>query len=61
MSTVDLSSVVWRKSSYSGPTGEECVEVAGLPAVIAVRDSKNPDQAALIFGRGTFASLVRSL
>ncbi|WP_075896667.1 DUF397 domain-containing protein [Actinomadura sp. CNU-125] len=34
--------VRWRKSSYSGGTGE-CVEVAGLVATIGVRDSKAPD------------------
>ena len=26
----DLSTAVWRKSSYSNGTGGECVEVAGL-------------------------------
>jgi Domain of unknown function (DUF397) len=34
---------LWRKSSYSGDNGGDCVEVAGnLPGVVAVRDSKNP-------------------
>ncbi|MFJ8821408.1 DUF397 domain-containing protein [Streptomyces sp. NPDC102467] len=33
----------WRMSSYSGTSGGECVEVATLPATVAVRDSKNPD------------------
>ncbi|MEV1020379.1 DUF397 domain-containing protein [Streptomyces sp. NPDC050264] len=32
----------WRKSSYSGTSGGECVEVAALPTAVAVRDSKNP-------------------
>ncbi|MBT1092651.1 DUF397 domain-containing protein [Streptomyces sp. WAC 05379] len=34
--------VLWRKSSYSGNTGGECVEVADLAPRMAVRDSKNP-------------------
>jgi hypothetical protein len=39
---MDLSSAVWRKSSYSGGNGGNCVEVAGnLPSIVAVRDSKN--------------------
>ena len=32
----------WRKSSYSGNGGADCVEVASnLPGIVAVRDSKN--------------------
>ena len=34
---------LWRKSSYSGDNGGNCVEVAGhLPGLVAIRDSKNP-------------------
>lgn len=37
--------MTWRKSSYSGNSGGECVELrAGLDAV---RDSKNPDGPVL--------------
>ena len=38
----------WRKSSYSG-SGNNCVEVAPLPAGISVRDSKNADGPQLAF------------
>jgi hypothetical protein len=38
----DASGVKWRKSSYSA-NGGNCVEVANLPGVVSVRDSKNPD------------------
>jgi hypothetical protein len=38
----------WRKSSYSGNTGN-CVEVAVTESVVGVRDSKDPDGPALIF------------
>jgi hypothetical protein len=37
---MDLGHAEWRKSSRSG--GGDCVEIAHLPGVVAVRDSKNP-------------------
>ncbi|HEV2376233.1 MAG TPA: DUF397 domain-containing protein [Streptosporangiaceae bacterium] len=37
---------VWQRSSYSGTTGN-CVEVAPLPRLVTVRDSKNPDGPVL--------------
>lgn len=37
----DLAEATWRKSSYSGATTSNCVEVAGnLAGAVAVRDSK---------------------
>jgi hypothetical protein len=33
--------LTWRKSSYSGGTGEACVEIAATPSAIHVRDSKD--------------------
>jgi hypothetical protein len=45
---VDLTHAIWRKSSYSGGNGGNCVEVArNLPGMVAVRDSKNPEGPAL--------------
>ncbi|MFW3459887.1 DUF397 domain-containing protein [Streptomyces microflavus] len=32
----------WFKSSYSGGSGTECVEVADLAATVGVRDSTRP-------------------
>ncbi|WP_328311376.1 DUF397 domain-containing protein [Streptomyces sp. NBC_00442] len=31
----------WFKSSYSGSSGDDCVEVAACPAAIHIRDSKD--------------------
>ena len=31
----------WFTSSFSGGNGDSCVEVAFLPAAVAVRDTKN--------------------
>jgi hypothetical protein len=58
---VDLSRAQWKKSSYSGNTGN-CVEVAtNLPGLMAVRDSKEPDGASLVFSADEWRRFVRVL
>jgi hypothetical protein len=42
----DERALTWRKSTYSGNNGGQCIEVAGYGAVY-VRDSKNPDGPVL--------------
>jgi hypothetical protein len=44
---VDLSSAVWRKSTFSGTNG--CVEVAFVQGQVAVRDSKQRGGPVLVF------------
>ncbi|MEU4832388.1 DUF397 domain-containing protein [Streptosporangium sp. NPDC023615] len=44
----DLTNVLWHKSSLSG-SGNNCVEVASVPGLVAVRDSKDPGGATLVF------------
>ncbi|RCV52455.1 DUF397 domain-containing protein [Marinitenerispora sediminis] len=39
----------WRRSSYSGDLGGNCVECAHLPSTIALRDSKHPDKGHFTF------------
>jgi len=58
----DLSNAAWRKSSYSGGNGGECVEVAALPdSRRAVRDSKDPDGGALVFGTGESMAFIERM
>ncbi|MFB4305855.1 DUF397 domain-containing protein [Actinomadura sp. GTD37] len=59
MSISKQADVRWRKSSYSGPQGGECVEVALLAPGIAVRDSKDPGGPRLAFGAAEWRAFAR--
>lgn len=50
----------WRKSSQSATQGN-CVEVAELPDVVMIRDSKDPDGPKLTVSRQGFRELIKSL
>ncbi|MET9093120.1 DUF397 domain-containing protein [Streptomyces cyaneofuscatus] len=55
----DLTSASWRKSSYSNSDGGNCVEVADcLPGVVPVRDSKQPESSAVIFGTSAWSAFI---
>jgi hypothetical protein len=55
----ELPHVAWIKSSHSGPTGGNCVEAAVLPdGEVAVRDSKAPGGAALVFAAAAWDAFV---
>ncbi len=50
---MDPSGAAWRKSSYSGGNGGQCVEVAAITSnpepMCAVRESTNPEGPVLTF------------
>ena len=48
----------WRKSSYSGDQGGDCVEIAEAPTAIAIRDSKTPAGPILTLDPATFTTFV---
>ncbi|MEU1229978.1 DUF397 domain-containing protein [Streptomyces sp. NPDC005828] len=48
----------WRKSSYSGGEGGNCVEVAAHPALIHIRDSKNPHGPRLAVSPASWAAFL---
>lgn len=56
----ELHAAAWRTSSYSG-SGNNCVEVAPLPALVGVRDTKKRDDGSLIVRRSTWAAFVASI
>ncbi|MVZ99045.1 DUF397 domain-containing protein [Actinomadura sp. LD22] len=54
----DLSTAHWRKASRSNSTGSDCVEVARLRGLVAVRDSKNPDGPKLFIDSDAWRALA---
>jgi hypothetical protein len=53
------SNISWRKSSYSGGSNGDCVEVGqGLSDLTPVRDSKDPHGPALIFPTDAWTSFL---
>ncbi|MFD5050635.1 DUF397 domain-containing protein [Streptomyces tendae] len=48
MSTTELA---WYKSSYSGSSGDDCIEVAVAEQVVRVRDSKDLSRPHFAVGR----------
>ncbi|WP_405440403.1 DUF397 domain-containing protein [Streptomyces avidinii] len=76
-SSQNLTGMLWRKSSYSGNTGGDCVECAPLGTAawrkasysgttggdgqVAVRDSKNPGGPVFTVTAEAFGTFVRSL
>lgn len=60
--SLSLDSLTWRKSSYSGLKKDgNCVEVAGAPDAVAMRDSKDPAGPVLVVSRAAFARFVAGL
>jgi Domain of unknown function (DUF397) len=58
----NLTRADWRKASYSGDNGGDCVEVArNLPGLVAVRDSKDPAGPALVFSRDDWAVFTAAI
>lgn len=51
----------WRKSTYSGSSGSECVEVGGNSAVVLVRDTKNRQGTVLGIGSDAWEMLTSAL
>ncbi|KUL24447.1 DUF397 domain-containing protein [Streptomyces regalis] len=60
--TPDLTTAVWRKSSYSDGGASNCVEVAdGHPGIVPVRDSKVPAGRVLLFGASSWSAFVHGV
>lgn len=56
----DGRALTWRKSSYSGSNGGQCVEVAA-PGPVLVRDTKDPRGAMLEFAPETWEKFAEQV
>jgi hypothetical protein len=57
----DNMTLTWRKASYSGNGGGNCVEVAGAARVVLVRDTKDRDGAVLAVPAGAWKAFTATL
>ncbi|WP_033332236.1 DUF397 domain-containing protein [Streptomyces novaecaesareae] len=54
--------LAWRKSSYSGNDGGNCIEVApGFPGLVPVRDSKDPHGPVLAFPTAAWKAFIAAI
>ncbi|MEU9045522.1 MULTISPECIES: DUF397 domain-containing protein [unclassified Kitasatospora] len=52
----------WRKSSFSGNDGGNCIEVApGFPGLVPVRDSKDPHGPVLTFPDSSWGAFIEAV
>ncbi|AKJ12310.1 hypothetical protein ABB07_20440 [Streptomyces incarnatus] len=62
MRAIDLSTLTWRKSSYSNQDGGACLEVAdNIPSFVPVRDSKDITRGPLLIGAGAWGAFVEGV
>ncbi|MBB5934593.1 DUF397 domain-containing protein [Streptomyces zagrosensis] len=57
-----LRVTTWRKSSYSGASNGDCIEMGvGVPSAVPVRDSKDPHGPALAFDAAAWSAFVAGI
>jgi hypothetical protein len=57
------NAVTWRKSSFSGGNGGQCVEAGSIAGAVLVRDTTNRDGGMLAFSAQAwkaFAATIKS-
>ncbi|MCX4549593.1 DUF397 domain-containing protein [Streptomyces sp. NBC_01387] len=58
----DLPTDAWKKSSYSGDTQGQCIEIQAVPHdSVAVGDSKDRSRGAFLFPTSTWADFVTGI
>ncbi len=57
----DLSNATWHKSSYSNGQGGDCLEVAGIPGAVPVRDSKRRNGPAIMIPPAAWTAFIEDV
>ena len=58
----ELRGITWVKSSWSGPTGGNCVEMAVVGGgTVAVRNSRHPAGPALVFTAAEWGAFIHGV
>jgi hypothetical protein len=58
---MDMTPPAWRKSSYSGSSGDNCVEAATQLGNVTVRDTEDPNGPQLAIHPATWRALTRRI
>ncbi|RFS86556.1 DUF397 domain-containing protein [Actinomadura spongiicola] len=58
---MNINEAAWRKASRSTVQNDNCVEVAGAPSAVALRDNKDPEGPKLIINKSDFQHFARTL
>jgi hypothetical protein len=61
MMELETSAATWRKSSFSGASGAQCVEAGSLPGAVLVRDTTNRDGGTIAFSAQAWKSFAASI
>ncbi|GAA3353930.1 DUF397 domain-containing protein [Saccharopolyspora gregorii] len=62
MNAPDFSQATWRKSTRSNGGGAACVEIASIPGLTGVRDSKLGETSPVLpFSESTWSTFLNSL
>lgn len=61
VTAAELRGAAWRKSSYSGGSQGQCIEVADLADRQGIRDSKHPEGPVLAVPTSAFAHFTAAV
>ena len=61
MTEQETSAATWRKSSFSGASGGQCVEAGTLPGAVLVRDTTDRDGAVLSIPASAWQAFTESI